>query len=169
MKITSFSPNFLTLVEHFECSGDITKFLTSYKDGAGVWTIGRGTTIYPDGTHVKQGDTCTIEQAREYLTCHCEKMIPVIDKSTPDSIKQGQFDAIGSFIYNMGPGAWQGSTLRAVIEANPDNFTAVETQLLRWNNMRVNGKLEPSDGLTRRRKSEAFLYKNGFNHPTFFL
>jgi GH24 family phage-related lysozyme (muramidase) len=129
MKPKSFSPNFTALVDHFEASGDISKFLTAYKDGAGVWTIGRGTTIYPDGSHVKQGDTCTLEQAEEYCTHHC----------------------------------------KGLFSPNPDDFEGVEAQLLRWINVRKNGVLMPSDGLTRRRKSEAYLYRYGINHGTFYL
>ncbi|RZG35460.1 lysozyme, partial [Acinetobacter baumannii] len=39
----------------------------AYDDGVGVWTIGTGTTVYPNGVKVKQGDTCTPEQAKTYF------------------------------------------------------------------------------------------------------
>ena len=43
------------------------KRLVAYDDGVGVWTIGFGTTIYPNGIKVKKGDTCTEAQAKEYM------------------------------------------------------------------------------------------------------
>jgi len=33
--------------------------LDAYDDGVGVWTIGYGTTVYPNGIKVKRGDKCT--------------------------------------------------------------------------------------------------------------
>ena len=39
----------------------------AYLDTGGVWTIGYGTIRYPNGNPVKKGDTCTKEQAEEYL------------------------------------------------------------------------------------------------------
>jgi lysozyme len=43
--------------------------LRAYPDpgtGGEPWTIGRGTTIYPDGRKVRPGDRCTEQQADEY-------------------------------------------------------------------------------------------------------
>ena len=40
-----------------------TRF-TAYDDGVGVWTIGTGTTVYPNGVKVKQGDTCTLSKLK---------------------------------------------------------------------------------------------------------
>lgn len=37
--------------------------LTAYDDGTGCWTIGYGTTRYPDHTAVKAFDTCSVEDA----------------------------------------------------------------------------------------------------------
>lgn len=41
--------------------------LDAYDDGVGVWTIGYGTTVYPNGVRVKQGDNCTLGQAKKYF------------------------------------------------------------------------------------------------------
>jgi lysozyme len=53
----------LILIEHYEGFRPDT-----YKCQAGVWTNGYGTTIYPDGTTVKEGDVVTQEQARFNLS-----------------------------------------------------------------------------------------------------
>jgi lysozyme len=41
--------------------------LKAYDDGVGVWTIGYGTTIYPNSVAVKKGDSCTLEQAKSFF------------------------------------------------------------------------------------------------------
>ena len=43
------------------------KRLVAYDDGVGIWTIGFGTTVYPNGIRVKKGDTCTEAQAKAYM------------------------------------------------------------------------------------------------------
>ena len=52
----------ISLIKGFE-----GKRLNAYNDGVGVWTIGFGTTRYPNGVRVKKGDTCTEAQAESYL------------------------------------------------------------------------------------------------------
>ncbi len=52
----------IDLVKQFEgCK------LKAYKDPVGIWTIGIGTIMYPDGKRVKQGDIITMQQAEEFL------------------------------------------------------------------------------------------------------
>ena len=41
--------------------------LDAYQDGGGTWTIGYGTTCYPDGKPVREGDVWTQEQADDAL------------------------------------------------------------------------------------------------------
>ncbi|EXA91353.1 lysozyme from bacteriophage [Acinetobacter baumannii] len=59
--VDKFAPSSMTtsdvsivLISGFED----TRF-KAYDDGVGVWTIGTGTTVYPNGVKVKQGNTCT--------------------------------------------------------------------------------------------------------------
>jgi len=56
------SPSGINLICNFE-----GKRLTAYDDGVGVWTIGFGTTVYPNGIKVMKGDTCTEAQAKTYM------------------------------------------------------------------------------------------------------
>ena len=55
------SSNGTALIREFE--GFVA---SAYLCPANVWTIGIGTTVYPNGTKVKKGDKCTQEQAHEY-------------------------------------------------------------------------------------------------------
>lgn len=123
--------------------------LTAYLCPAQVLTIGIGTTVYPSGIKVKSGDTCTVEEANDYLLNDLRKFERFIDIELP----QNKYDAVLSFIYNLGPGAWNGSTLKKKIKANPDD-PAIRAEFLKWN--KAGGKVLA--GLTKRREAEADLY-----------
>lgn len=58
----SISAHGINLITSFE---DLK--LHAYDDGVGVWSIGFGTTVYPTGVRVKQGDYCTLEQAKSFF------------------------------------------------------------------------------------------------------
>lgn len=83
----------------------------AYDDGVGVWTIGTGTTVYPNGVKVKQGDTCTPEQAKAYFKHDLAKFEKTVNESVIVPLSQNQFDALVSLTYNIGSGAFNNSTL----------------------------------------------------------
>jgi len=83
------------------------KRLTAYDDGVGVWTIGFGTTIYPNGQKVKKGDTCTDAQAKQYMQNDLKKFERTVNEAVTVPINQNQFDALVSLIYNIGSGAFE--------------------------------------------------------------
>ena len=85
--------------------------LKAYDDGVGVWTIGFGTTIYPNGIKVKKGDTCTLEQAKVYMAHDLKKFESAVNSAVTVPINQNQFDALVSLAYNIGTGAFEKSTL----------------------------------------------------------
>lgn len=149
------------LLEHFEgCR------LRAYQDGAGVWTIGYGTTYYPNGSHVKEGDTCTGIEAISYMRNALDHFVSHLNATVPAGLGQPKFDALYDFCYNAGQGAWDSSTLRKTVNGAEGEIAA---NFAAWDKMHVDGKLVESSGLLRRRKCEAYLYLNGVNHPTFYL
>ena len=76
--------------------------LESYKCPAGVWTIGYGTTYFPDGTPVKDGDSITKEFSETLLVDYIQKnIVPVFDK-IPYKLTENQKCAIASLCYNVG-------------------------------------------------------------------
>ena len=162
-----FSQSFFDLRVHFECGGDITKFLSAYQDSAGVWTIGLGTTFYPDGTHVQPGDTCTEEQAYQYAAAATQRIASALAPIS-GNLNQGNFDALGDFCYNAGSQAFLSSTLRKLVTSSPKDYAAITSAFEAWDKAHVDGELVVVPGLLRRRKCEAYLYQNGVNHPTFF-
>ena len=77
--------------------------LAAYLCPAKIWTIGYGTTKYPDGKAVKSGDTCTLQQAEQYLKNDCarfENNVRTVGGYL--NLNQNEFDALVSFAYNIG-------------------------------------------------------------------
>ena len=68
-------------------------------------------------------------------------------------LDQNEFDALVSFVYNLGSGNFISSTLLKLINANASPVEIAQ-QFIKWN--KCNG--EPLDGLTRRREAERDLY-----------
>lgn len=128
-----------------------TRF-TAYDDGVGVWTIGTGTTVYPNGVKVKQGDTCTPEEAKAYFKHDLAKFEKTVNESVTVPLNQNQFDALVSLTYNIGSGAFKGSTLLKLL--NQKQYREAAAQFTRWN--KANGKV--LNGLTRRREAERDLF-----------
>lgn len=125
--------------------------LDAYKCPAGKWTIGYGTTIYPNGTPVKKGDHITREQAEEYLMWYCVNCIEL-----PKGVQftQNQKTALYSLIYNIGQTAFDRSICKKAIE-EMDWKTAYKN----WDWIRANGKV--LKGLTKRRQAEKEMFFEG--------
>lgn len=136
----------LQLIEFFE--GLRTK---AYKCPAGVWTIGVGHT-----SGVKQGDICTKEQAREWLrsdVAHAERCVN--DAVRGARLNQSQFDALVSFVFNLGCGAFLRSTMLKLLNAG--KVSDVGPQFNRWT--RAGNRVLP--GLVKRRAAERSLFETG--------
>tara|TARA_B100001564_G_scaffold320662_1_gene298780 strand:+ start:876 stop:1301 length:426 start_codon:yes stop_codon:yes gene_type:complete len=132
----------INLIKHFEgCE------LEAYKCPAGVWTIGYG--------HIKgvqEGDVITEQQADDMLVEELEEYENYIHNLVSCPLNQNQFDALVSWVYNLGSSNLQASTLLKVLNAG--DYAGVPAQMLRWN--KAGGKV--LEGLTRRRQAEADLF-----------
>ena len=128
------------------------KRLTAYDDGVGVWTIGFGTTVYPNGIKVKKGDTCTEAQAKAYMAHDLKKFEATVNKAVTVQLNQNQFDALVSLTYNIGSGAFKNSTL--LKKLNAKDYTGAADQFLVWN--KGGGKV--LKGLVSRRDAERALF-----------
>lgn len=126
--------------------------LAAYDDGVGVWSIGFGTTRYPDGRMVKQGDSCTLAQAKSYMAHDLEKFAFVVNNLVVVPITQHQFDALVSLTYNIGIKAFKESTLLKLL--NNADYQAASAQFEVWN--RAGGKI--LQGLINRRQVERKLF-----------
>lgn len=125
--------------------------LKAYDDGVGVWTIGYGTTVI-NGVKVKKGDTCTIEQAKSYMTQDLKKFESAVNTAVKVPLNQNQFDALVSLTYNIGTGAFKDSTL--LKKLNAKDYKGAAEQFPRWN--RGGGRV--LNGLIKRRKIEMELF-----------
>lgn len=118
---------------------------------AGVPTIGYGTTKI-DGKPVPMGMTITKEQAEKLLEDDLLVFENAVNKFVRVEITQNQFDALISFVYNVGIGNFSNSTLLRVL--NQGNYTEAADQILRWT--KAKGKELP--GLVKRRDAERQLF-----------
>ena len=117
------------------------------------YTIGYGSTRYADGSKVKLGDVITMQEAERLLSIDLERRLSAIRPWLPVTINQNQIDAVLSFVYNCGIGAFEKSTMRKKIWSNPNDPT-IRAEFMRW--VRAGGKV--MKGLVNRRKDEADLY-----------
>ena len=69
------------------------------------------------------------------------------------NLTDNQYSAICSFAYNVGVPRFRTSTLRRMINANPNN-PLIRNEFMKW----VNKGTPFERGLTRRRQAEADLY-----------
>lgn len=126
--------------------------LKAYDDGVGVWTIGFGTTKYPNGIRVKKGDTCTLDQAKAYMQNDLKAFEQTVNSAVKVPVSQNQFDALVSLAYNIGSTAFKNSTL--VKRLNEGNYKAAANQFDVW----VNAGGKRMQGLVNRRAAEKALF-----------
>jgi len=133
----------LELIKKFE--GCETK---AYQDSVGVWTIGYGHT-----KNVKENDEISEDYAMSMLKEEIVEYEQYIENLIDISLSQCEFDALCSWVYNLGPTNLKESTL--LKELNHANFERVPDEIKRWN--KAGGKV--LDGLKRRREAEALLFQ----------
>jgi lysozyme len=132
--------------------------LEAYRDPVGIPTIGYGTIAYPDGTAVAMGDHISQEQAEGFLMHECAGIAPRIDRLVTVTLHQNQFDALVSFAYNVGVGAFADSTL--LKKLNQSDYAGAAAEFPRWNKGEVNGQKVELPGLTNRRRDERALFES---------
>ena len=121
--------------------------LQAYKCPAGVWTIGRGITVYPDGNPVKEGDIITKEYADVLETDYFIKKVDPIIIGMKKNFTKRQKEALGSLIFNVGGNAFKKSKLYTAILN--DDIKGIFTN---WDWIGAGGKV--LKGLAKRRAEE---------------
>lgn len=123
--------------------------LKAYKCPAGVWTIGYGTTVYPDGQKVKEGDVITKTKAEALLLDY------VINKILPNiqdlNLTSNQEAAVCSLVYNIGWSAFAKSKCYKAIKTRD-----WETVFKNWDWCKGSGRFLL--GLAKRRAEEMALF-----------
>jgi GH24 family phage-related lysozyme (muramidase) len=129
--------------------------------GWGVPTIGYGTTAYPDGSKVKQGDVITRNEAEKYLIDHINHSTRAAMERIPTwgQMNDNQRSALYSFAYNLGAGFYGGPDFQSITRVcdSPQRWQDkawVEAQFVKYRNP---GSAAEA-GLRRRREAEAALF-----------
>ena len=142
----TYSTKGLSLTEQFEgCR------LTAYQDQVGIWTIGYGHTR-PD---VTAGMTITIDAAQALLAKDVSSAADCVNNLVEVTLTQEEFDALVDFVFNLGAGAFRGSTM--LRDLNAGDFTSAAAQFDMWDH--AGGAVVA--GLLRRRQAEAELFEGG--------
>ena len=136
-----------TLAEGFEGFS-----ATPYKCPAGVWTIGYGS------THVKglpvTASTPKVDKATAHslMTSDLCSALTWVEEGVSVPMKANEIAALVDFVYNVGVGAFNGSTL--LQKLNRRDFAGAACEFAKWNH----GGGVVLAGLTRRRAAEAALF-----------
>ena len=143
MEKMEISKEGIALIKRFEgCS------LSSYLCQANVPTIGFGST-----KGVKMGMEISQERAEALLLEDVADFEDAINEIVQVPLQQNQFDALCSWVFNLGPNNLKSSTLLAVL--NQGKYKDVPEQIIRWN--KAGGKI--LEGLKKRRASESLLFQ----------
>lgn len=140
----NISPNGLALIKHFEGFR-----AAPYRDGVGVWTIGYGHT----GPGTAYMRPLTPDEASHLLNTDLSHAEMSVLNLVQVALTQGQFDALCSFVYNLGHGSLAISTL--LRDVNKGNYAAAAGQFIRWDH----AGYVIEEGLLLRRQAEAKMFQ----------
>lgn len=119
-----------------------------YQDAVGFWTIGYGHThgVGPGSKRV------TKKRALQLLEADAADAATAVRDLVDVRLDRHQFDALVSFVFNLGAGSLAESTL--LKKLNKGDYAGARHQFARWNH--AGGQV--LEGLTRRRAAEAALF-----------
>lgn len=126
--------------------------LVAYVDPVGIPTICEG---YTHG--VKLGDVATPQQCDALTAQEAARALAVVDASVSRPLPAGVRVALASFVYNVGPRNYQGSTLLRKLRAG--DVRGACNELPRW----VYAGGRKLRGLERRRQAEREICLSGLN------
>ena len=130
-----------------------------YNDPGGHCTIGYGHLVHRGRCNGNEPEDfkreITREQGLDLLRRDTKVAERAVNQQVQVVLTQYQFDALVSFVFNVGAGAFGGSTL--LRRLNQGEYKAVPAELMRW----VNSGGRPLPGLVRRRQAEGVLFSRG--------
>ncbi len=152
VKDLNLSDTGIDLIKQFECFR-----AKRYTCPAGKPTIGYGHVIKSktetfEGVNLWSG-TITKEQGHRLLMQDAKFAEDAIKKYIRVSLNQNQYDALSSFIFNVGTGNFKKSTLMKKL--NLGDYNGAAEQFPRWNK----GGGQVLNGLVRRRAAERELFE----------
>ena len=153
----------IDMIKHHE--GVRTK---PYRCPAILWTVGVGHVIDPKHATIPFNErkdlpipagwdrVLTMGEVDDLLSQDLVRFERGVLRNCPSAIgRQGVFDALVSFSFNVGLGSLQRSTLR--MKTNRGEFETAADEFLKWT--KAGGRVLP--GLVKRRNDERALYLSG--------
>ncbi len=137
----------LDLIKNFEGVRKV-----AYKDIAGKWTIGVGHLILIN-EHDLLTKELTDQEVNDLLMKDLQQVINCINSHVLIKPTQNQFDALASFIFNLGCPNFSSSTLCKYINGGYSKID-ITKQWLKWDH--ISGQY--SQGLDKRRQEEVKVY-----------
>lgn len=125
--------------------------LHAYRDPVGTWTIGWGHT-----ESVVRGQTISLHQAEALLAHDVGRAAQAVSRLVTVPLNQGMFDALTSFVFNLGEGRLADSTL--LILLNDQDYAGAAREFGKWVKGRVKGRKVTLPGLVKRREAERELF-----------
>jgi lysozyme len=125
--------------------------LVAYKDSVGVWTIGVGHTSAAGPPQVTSGMTITEDEAAQILDQDLDQFEECVNECIGPPMTQFQFDAFVSICFNIGTGAFAGSTF--VKKFNEGDIEGAGDAILMWD--------KPPE-IVPRRQGEFVQYWGGY-------
>lgn len=139
--------------------------LKPYKCPAGLWTVGVGHVMYPEQAKLPMAERLafplkfedfhvwTMAQVDDLLAQDLVRFERGVARLCPNAVeRQGRFDSLVSFSFNVGLGSLQRSSIR--MRTNRGDFAGAAEEFMKWT--KAGGKVLP--GLVRRRTDERRLY-----------
>lgn len=125
-----------------------------YRDSGGKCTIGYGHLI-------KEGEYCpdriTVDQGEKYLREDIASAEHIVNSTVSVPLKQHQFDALVSFIFNIGAGAWAVSDSLKIL--NNGEYHRMPARMMMWVKVEKNGVKVVEEGLINRRLKEVRVWQ----------
>ena len=120
--------------------------------------IGHALTVQEKRVY-KLGSKVGGQQVDQWFDDDADKAANVVDNWVAVPLTQGQFDALVSFVFNLGSVNFKRSTL--LKKLNKGLYLEAAEELLRWVHSRSNGRMRKLPGLVTRRQAERELFLEG--------
>lgn len=105
--------------------------LAAYKDSVGVWTIGVGHTAKAGPPVPKAGLRITLSECEAIFSRDLKAYESAVNGAVHVPLSQGEFDALVSLCFNIGPGAFLTSSV--VKKLNMGDRAGAARAILLWN------------------------------------
>lgn len=154
--VVKISEEGLKLIEKFEGRrSDV------YYCPGGKLSVGVGHAMLPNEKKIyKLGQRVSDDLIDKWFQDDVAKAERVVNNWVAAPLTQGQFDALVSFVFNLGAENFKRSTLLKKLNKGASPLEVAE-ELLRWCKSRSNGRMRILPGLVARRQAERSLFLEG--------